>query len=318
MRRVALVLATLAGLAFAPPAAADVVERRDAEGRTIRFDVRAATADVDWYADLLRNAGHGDEIAEVTIRIVPQGALDEACGAGAGGCYSRRRGEALIVVPAGRTLTVAHTVVHEYGHHVDAAHGVAGVPEPNGTPAWWDARGMGEQLAAGAVSRTYSRGWDRSIAEVFAEDYASLNLQTAYRISWLAAPDAAVALALRIDVAGIPEAPRVAPVGPLVLTRSGVLRPRAQHALPFQLVGPGRRITFTARVAGATRPGIRARMELRCDGRLVASRALRRRVASATIDLGGVGPARCSVALRSASAVRHRFSLRLRLAVEPG
>src|SRR5262245_64833694 len=111
----------LGTLVAAGAASADDVVLRDANGRAIHFDVRA-DADVAWYAGLLRRAAHGNEIERVTIRIVDWDELRGQCSAVAAGCYSRRGGNrGLVVVPAGRSAGIAHTVIHEYGHHVDAS-----------------------------------------------------------------------------------------------------------------------------------------------------------------------------------------------------
>ena len=87
-----------------------------------------------------------------------------------------------MVVPAGRSDRIAHTVLHEYGHHVDRSRRHSGLDEPNGTPLWWKARGMAQLVALRSVRDRYQIGWNRSIAEVFAEDYAYTNLGGPFRI----------------------------------------------------------------------------------------------------------------------------------------
>ena len=86
------VLVLLAALTIAGVASAREVVLRDAEGRTIRFDVRA-DADVQWYADLLRRAAHGDEIERVTVRIVDWDEIATRCASYAAGCYARQERE---------------------------------------------------------------------------------------------------------------------------------------------------------------------------------------------------------------------------------
>ncbi|HVM69721.1 MAG TPA: hypothetical protein VM204_07795, partial [Gaiellaceae bacterium] len=126
MHRLALLLAVAAAaLAAAPAALADVVTLRDEAGRAIAFDVRADGADVEWYADLLRNAAHGDEIEQVTVRIVSHEDLRRICGPRAAGCYGGVRGAGRITVPVGRSRGLAHTLIHEYAHHLDRHRGVA-------------------------------------------------------------------------------------------------------------------------------------------------------------------------------------------------
>ena len=144
----------------------------DNEGRSIRFDVRVEGVDAEWYAAYLRAAPHGDEISTVTIRLVSWDELRSSCGSSAAGCYVRNR----MTVPAEQSDQAAHTLVHEYAHHLDRSTAVSGEQEPNGTPHWWRSRGMDELVRLGSVKRDYGLGWSRSIAEIFAEDYARLAL----------------------------------------------------------------------------------------------------------------------------------------------
>jgi hypothetical protein len=323
--RLALLAAVAGALAIAAPASAEVVLVKDREGRTITFDVQAPDVDVEWYAELLRNAAHGDEIARVTVRVVATDDLRMLCGSGAGGCYSGTTRGGRIVVPAARTAMLAHTVVHEYAHHLDASYGVPGTREPNGTPRWWTARDMARRLAAGEVSRTYSLGWDRAIAEVFAEDYVQLHLQTPHRIRWLTPPDETVVAALRADLAEVtggagappPAAPAPPPAStaPVVVTRRGTIGARRSVSVPYELLGPGRRVTFSARLGVAT-AGAQARMEIRCEGEPPILRALVRG-RTTTLDLRHRGPARCDAIVRNTGRVRATFTSTLRLSLEP-
>jgi hypothetical protein len=270
--------------------------------------------DVDWYADLLRSAAHGAEISGVTIRIVPWEEVRSSCGPSAAGCYGGPRGRGVIIVPAGRSAEVAHTLIHEYGHHVDSSRRHGGLPEPNGTPAWWRARGLAELSLSGQVAQDYSLGWDRSIGEIFAEDYAQLHLAFPYKIGWLGPPDESVRAALLRDL-GAEEPPAVSPrLDPVVIQRTGTLRPGERRSLPFRLLGPGRMVTFTVNVDGAARAGARARIELVCGDQVRIKRLGRGRL-STTIRAGDLGPGDREVALASTSTSPRRYAVELRLAV---
>jgi hypothetical protein len=315
VRRLTVLAVLLAALGLAPAAAAEIVTSEDRQGRTITFDVQTADVDVEWYAELLRNAAHGDEIERVTVRIVAPADLQGRCGGPAHACYGGPRSDARITVPAGKSHSLAHSLLHEYGHHIDAYRGVgAAGREPNGSASWWAARGIAKLLAEGQVSHTYSLGWERAIGELYAEDYAQLHIEHQYRIQWLAPPTQAVRLAMRRELENAPAAPIPAPAkAPLVIRRSGELRPGQVHRIPFELLGEGRRVTFTATV---TR-NITGRMLLQCSDGRTASRTLRGETRTATIDLRNLGPARCTVSIRGTGAAAGGYNARLRLAREP-
>ncbi len=314
MRKLLLVLPVTLVLAFAAEAGARDVIVEDNDGRPITFDVRANGVDVEWYADLLRQAAHGDEISDLVIRIVPPRNIRQFCGAGAGGCYTTTRGGARMVVPASESLTTAHTLLHEYAHHLDRSLTHRGLREPNGTSAWWVARKMGQKLANGRVARSYSLGWDRSIGEIFAEDYSQLHLETIYKIGWLRPPGMNIRNALKRDLENSPDELLASPRSqPVVINRSGTLSAGQRRTLPFTFVGPNRRATFTATLSRVNEPGARARLELTCGARTFVKR-LRAGERTATIDRRNLGPAECEIALVSTSARTLDYTVRLRLA----
>lgn len=314
MRRALLLLSVLASLAFAGQATAAEVLLQDDQGRPIRFDVRAEGVDAEWYAALLRAAPHGDEIATVRVDIVVRDELRSICGEAADGCYNR----SVMVVPAEQSDENAHTVVHEYGHHLDRSTPVAGVPEPNGTSEWWRARGMAELVRLGSVRRNYSSGWDRSIAEIFAEDYAQLALPgSRYAIRWLSPPDATVLAGLKADLGLGPPPAAVNPpaLKPVTIERHGSLAPKRRVAIEFGLLGAGRRVTATATFRGAAEKRLRARLEIRCDGVRVALRTITKGKTTVTIDRRDIGPAECTATLTSSSSSSRAYALRVVLSI---
>jgi hypothetical protein len=315
--RLLLLLSVLASLAFAGEAMAGEVLAQDDQGRTIRFDVRVEGVDTEWYAALLRAAPHGGEISTVRIDIVSRDEMRTTCGRQASGCYSRNT----IVVPAEQTPDNAHTVVHEYGHHLDRSTPVTGVAEPNGMPEWWRARGVAELVRLRSVATSYILGWDRSIAELFAEDYAQLALAgSPYGIPWLEGPDETILAALRADLGLGPAPIAVNPpaIKPVSISRAGSLAPRRRTAIPFSLLGPSRRVTATATFAGAAEKRARATLEVRCDGARVALKLLRQGKTAFAIDQRDLGPADCTATLTSTSALTRTFTLVVRLTIPRG
>jgi hypothetical protein len=316
---VSLLVVLAAAMVAAAAARAEIVVSQDNQGRRITFDVRAAGVDVEWYAALLRGAVHGDEISAVTIRIVPAEEITSACGASAAACYGRRGGAPLMIVPAGQSERVAHSLLHEYGHHIDHAWVVTGFPEPNGTSTWWAARRIEELLRGGRVAFDYSLGWDHSIGEIFAEDYAYIHLANRWGISWLSPPDEALKSTLLAELAAAPAAPPPAappaqPVPePVVVVRQGSLAPRAKQSVRF-MVDTNRLVTMSATVAGSRQAGTRARVEIFCGGQRVASRPLTRGLETTTLDIRGRAQAICSARVLSTSKLANSFVLRVRVA----
>jgi len=317
MRRLVLLLSVLASLAFSGEAMATEVLAQDDQGRTIRFDVRVEGADAEWYATLLRAAPHGNEISTVRIDIVSWEEMHSTCGREASGCYSRNT----IVVPAEQSDENAHTVVHEYGHHLDRSTPVAGVAEPNGTPEWWRARGVAELVRLRTVATSYILGWDRSIAELFAEDFAQLALaDSQFGIPWLEMPDETILAALRADLGLGPAPETIHPpaIKPVSISRSGRLAPRRRTSIPFSLLGPSRHVTATANFAGAAEKRARATLEVRCDGERVELKSLRPGKTAFAIDQRDLGPADCTATLTSTSASTRSFTLVVRLTIVTG
>jgi len=318
LRRIVLFLSLLVSLAFAGEAMAAEVVSRDHQGRPIRVDVKVEGVDAEWYAALLRDAPHGNEIATLRVEVVSWEELRSICGDEAGGCYSRN----VMVVPQDQDAQTAHTLLHEYGHHLDRSRPVAGASEPNGTPEWFRARGVAELVRLRTVARDYTLGWQRSIAEIFAEDYARLAIggSTAFKISWLAAPDATVLTALQADLGLGPPPAVVNPpaLKPVTLMRKGSLAPRERVSIPFGLLGPGRRVTATATFVGAKEKRPRATLELRCDRGRVALRTVASGKRVVKIDQRDLGPAECTAVLASTSSFSRSYTLIVRLTIATG
>jgi hypothetical protein len=196
---------------------------------------------------------------------------------------------------------------------------VPGVPELNGIPVWWSDRDMASLLASRTVAFDYSKGWDHSIAEIFAEDYAYIHVGPSYHyaIRWLSPPDEKLKADMFAALGGVPTTPLpAAPNAPLVVNRVGTLTPHDTKSIPFGLLGPGRRVTFTATVARPKRKGVRARAQIVCNGSVVASQTFARGRAKGTLDVPDLGPADCDARLVSTTRVSLKYTLRLQLAVE--
>lgn len=308
-------LVAFAALTLAQTAMAREVVKRDADRRAIRFDVRA-DADVDWYAGILRRAAHGDEIERVTVQIVDWEEIASRCASYAAACYKRTGGNrGLMVVPAGRSSDLASTVVHEYGHHVDASRRHGGLAEPNGTPLWWRARGMAFLVGAQSVRDRYQVGWERSISEVFAEDYAYTNLKGRYKITWLERPSTLVQQAILADL-GLREPPTITttrPVlKPVVIARQGTLGPNERVSVPFGLLGPNRRVQLNGTLVGTG--AARGSVSVSC-GTTFRARALQR-TGSTSLVVPRLGPGQCEASIVNLGNVAGQFRFTVRLGLQ--
>jgi hypothetical protein len=144
-----------------------------------------------------------------------------------------------MVVPAEQSDENAHTVVHEYGHHVDRSTPVTGVREPNGTPVWWRARGMERLVRVSSVATSYVLAGNGASPRSSPRTTPSSLWARDYNIGWLPSPDATVLAAVTFDLGLGPE-PRSPRRRRSSRCRSLARRPRAEARCrnPFSLLGP--------------------------------------------------------------------------------
>ena len=258
------------------------------------------------YTSILDGLLHGAEISSVVVTILPESSIASRCGSSqAVACYRwSSDGDAAMFVPAVAATEVRRSLTHEYGHHIDATRPhVPRAPGLDGTPSWWAARDMAARLARGEVAWDYSLGWDHSIAEIFAEDYASTNGAGSSGIRWLGDPPQAVSDAIRADLAG-PTAPPAAPA------------PAPQPAPPPPVAGGGPAVAEPrpiARGSGRLRAGRRAQIGFA----VTSARKLSVRVSGATAGrLRTV--LRCGATPRGGTTARPGRPAIVRARVKPG
>ena len=214
--------------------------------------------------------------------------------------------------PRGARSDIAHTVVHEYGHHVDASRRHGGLDEPNGTPLWWKARGMAFLVGAQSVRDRYQVGWERSISEVFAEDYAYTNLKGRFKISWLERPSTTVQQAILADL-GLADPPTISSarptLKPVVIERTGTLAPNDRVAVGFGLLGPNRRVQLTGTLAGAGAGA--GRVAVSC-GTTFRARTLRSG-GSTSLVIPSIGPGQCEASIVNTGSREGSFRFTVRL-----
>lgn len=166
----------------APPPAR--VERfTDPEGHVITIGTSIAGLDLSPVAAILAGTIHGAEIAGVRVLVVSAAQVGSECGGGDGvlACYlpdgvRSTSGEMIVGYDE---PDLRHSLVHEYGHHLDAQYEnitpAGGCRRSNdGTRRWFFQRERVNRITrrAGCSPRT---PYPRLLGEVFAEDYSALN-----------------------------------------------------------------------------------------------------------------------------------------------
>jgi hypothetical protein len=268
---------------------------------------------------------HGNEVSSVVIRVVSPSAVTAACGSDAAGCFqTTSRGASTIYVPTGERGP--DVLTHEYGHHIEQSRRKSFSALGSGVPGWWRARGVDGLLQASQVARDYALGWERSISEIFAEDFAVLNGSTRRWRMLVEAPTPELLAVLRTDLVGAapspgapapaaatpPPAPAGTPPAPAPGATSGAvetpkpvrtrgrLTPGGKAAVPFNVPSAGNGIVVGIRIAGR-RKGASARADIRCDGKALGGKAGRVK-RPISFRVAGPGPAACMLVVSRASA----------------
>lgn len=262
------------------------------------MDLRSGQSFAKPYGALIAGLIHGDEIEDVTFRFVrPRDVGDQCLSSEALACYSAEPGiRPVIVLPARKPSRVRNVLAHEYGHHVDRSYDHRdAAPDFDGTGRWWAKRSLARQLRRGTVSWGYDKGWGRSLAEIYAEDYVVLNQpEGPYDIFWLPRPNRSIQTAMRRDI----ERPRGLSrqrFGPTWIGRGGT------RTVAIPVSESRRRVVVVTRVRNpmGKRP---LRTTLTCaDGRFVrSSLAGRKRVGSIRVKGAPAGP--CTLTLQSGAS----------------
>ena len=243
---------------------------RDAAGRPVIVTGDAPAASLRAVAEILVATLHGDEIERLRVRVVSLAEMPVVCHPDAVACYAleggtaigRARGE---MVVAHDDPDLVHTVVHEYGHHLDAQLWNFAASGPcaglDGSRRWLFARGLeaGERAPASCGPGV---PWQRLLPEVFAEDVVALNGIVAWELPDLPSPGPVVLHALRADVA--------APFRPARRTVRGRVAAGGRHGTLVRADAP----TFlTVSVAGPARSGLDLVLRPAGGGPVVAASA---------------------------------------------
>lgn len=209
------------------PPPARVEQFVDSHGHTFRVGTDLPTLDLLPYANVLAATVHRGETAKVLVEVVLPEQVRGLCGADAAACYYNDPdyGRGWMYIPAEHP-DLTHIIVHEYGHHVDnqllnLAHLSRGcAPLGDGSRNWLFARNpTGFECESG--------DWELLLAELYAEDYVSLNGFDGWVLGTIRPPTRFELTQLAFDFAN--------PFWPRQLAKSGFVPRRRTLAKQFTL-----------------------------------------------------------------------------------
>lgn len=271
----------------------------DAHGHRIQVGTEMPDLDLEPYAAVLAATLHSGEIERVLTEVVPWEAIGAACGhPDAIGCYSPAL--ARIVIPDHDPADdLVHTIVHEYGHHVDRQLPNLGHLIPScagradGSRNWWAAR-MPPQ-GFGCASAT----WDLLLGELYAEDFTAAHGIVGWQLATVGPPSAHVRRQIEFDLRN-----RFAP-----RSLGGAALVRRQRSVVWDVTV--KHWTFlTARLSGPRRSNLDLYLYRR-GGRRALARSVRAGSAERIVNRV-LAPGRYEVRVRAARA-SGRASLRVAL-----
>jgi len=208
------------------PAAASIPARSetfvDQHGHRITIETDLTELDLRPYAAMLAGTIHYSEIEHVPVEVVQLADIPSICGSAfAVACYGADL-EDSVAPYQGRIWIAAddtdlpHTVVHEYGHHVDnQLDNLGHLPgwgcsfDGDGSRNWFFARQLTDDILGAGFTCSPDANWENLLPELYAEDYAQLNGVSGFDLAdVIFPPTQAQKNAIAFDFAN-PFAPRV-------------------------------------------------------------------------------------------------------------
>lgn len=187
----------------------------DDAGRAITIDTTIPGLDLGRVANVLNSVYHGNEIAELVVHVVSLSQVAGICGdPQAIACYlptdPANSNAGQIWIPADDPDWV-HSLVHEYGHHIDNqlvnfAHlsrwgiGVGCDFSGDGSREWFFARDLEDDIFDAGFGCDGSSDWEFQLAELYAEDFVALNGINAWQLPSARSPTSSQLEAMKSDI----------------------------------------------------------------------------------------------------------------------
>lgn len=206
----------------------------DPHGHTISISTDLPAVDLSPFAGILAGTRHRSEINDLRVQAVTMAQVGSICGNSAAvACYAAEdpdRSYAGQMWFAIDDPDVVHTLVHEYGHHMDnqllnLSHlGYCGYSN-DGSRNWFFERDVEDDILGAGVSCSADTGWEYLLGELYAEDFVALNEILNWTLPSVRSPTRRQLDALDYDIR--------MPFDPM----SRTWKPRVRHrALPYRTV----------------------------------------------------------------------------------
>lgn len=187
----------------------------DDAGRGIAIDTTIPGLDLSRFANVLNSIYHGGEISELVVHVVSLSQIAGICGdPQAVACYlptdPARSNAGQIWVPADDPDWV-HSLVHEYGHHMDNqlanfAHlnrwgiGVGCDFSGDGSREWFFARDLEDDIFDSGFDCDRASVWEFQLGELYAEDFVAFNGINAWQLPSARSPTSSQLESMKWDI----------------------------------------------------------------------------------------------------------------------
>lgn len=184
----------------------------DNSGRSFTIDTTVPGYDLAPAAAALNSTYHGSEIAKITIHAIPLSSMNSTCGdPQAIACYRPMSGGYGELWFGADDSDWIHSLVHEYGHHMDNqranlaqlgpyGYGNGCTIDSDGTRNWFFVRLLADNTTDSSNFYCRDTDWEHLVPELYAEDFVVLNGINGWQLSSAKPPTADQLRAMKYDL----------------------------------------------------------------------------------------------------------------------
>ncbi len=196
----------------ASPKAVASATYTDGSGRQFTIDTTVPGFDLDPAAAALNSTYHKSEISKLTVHAIPLSEMEWTCDdVQAIACYRPMANGYGELWFGTNDTDWLHSLVHEYGHHVDNqianfsqlrafGYGNGCTTSTDGTRDWFFTRLTAKNTTDADKFYCSGTDWEHLLPELFAEDFVVLNGITGWQLSSAKEPNADQLKAMKFDI----------------------------------------------------------------------------------------------------------------------